>query len=114
MWVALSAVGFALVFLSGLALGRQYSADVRIKKEHQLIISGVYQLIRHQRNLGVIALSIGISCFFRSWIGLTTSVIFLVILLYRFSDQEDTLHKEFGKDWETYCMYLWCLIPYVY
>ena len=112
--VALSAVGFALVLLSGLALGRQYSADVTIQKEHQLITSGVYRLIRHPRYLGVIALSLGISCIFRSWFGLLASVIFLVILLYRISDEEDTLHKEFGKVWETYCRHSWCLIPYIY
>jgi protein-S-isoprenylcysteine O-methyltransferase Ste14 len=112
--VALSAVGFALVFLSGLALGRQYSADVTIQKEHQLITSGVYRLIRHPRYLGVIALSVGISCIFRSWIGLIASLIFIVILLYRIRDEEDTLHREFGKGWETYCMHSWHLIPYVY
>jgi len=112
--VALSAVGFGLVFLSGLALGRQYSADVTIQKEHRLITSGIYRLIRHPRYLGVIALLIGISRIFRSWFGLLASVIFLVIILYRISDEEDTLHKEFGKDWETYCSHSWCLIPYVY
>ena len=112
--VALSAVGFTLVFLSELTLGRQYSADVTIQKEHQLITLGVYGPIRHPRYLGVIALSIGIFCIFRSWIGLISSVIFLVIPLYGIRDEEDTLHKEFGKHWETYCMHPWCLIPYVF
>jgi len=111
--VALSAGGFTLAFLSGRALGRQYSADVTIQKEHQLITSDVYRLIRHPRYLGVIALSHGISCISQSWIGLVASVIFIVSFLYRISEEEDTLHKEFGKDLEMYCTYSWCFIPYV-
>jgi protein-S-isoprenylcysteine O-methyltransferase Ste14 len=112
--VGLSVIGFSLVFLSGLALGRQYSADVTIQKEHQLITYGVYRYIRHPRYLGVIALSIGISCIFRSWIGLAASFIFFSLLLFRIGDEEDTLHKEFGKDWELYCLHSWRLIPYIY
>ena len=112
--VALSAIGFGLVFLSGLALGRQYSADVTIQKEHQLITSGIYRLIRHPRYLGVIALSIGVSCIFRSWIGLAASIIFFAILLFRIRDEEDTLANEFGEAWDKYCLNSWRLIPYLY
>jgi len=112
--VVLSAVGFSLVFGSGLALGRQYSADVTIQMEHHLITSGVYQLIRHPRYLGIIALSIGISCVFRSWIGLLASLFFVAVLIFRIRDEEATMHKEFGMQWEAYCKRSWRLIPYIY
>ena len=115
-WVGtvLSTFGFSLVFFSGLALGRLYSADVTIQKEHQLITNGVFRFIRHPRYLGVIALSIGISCIFRSWIGLAVSIIFIAILLFRIRDEEDTLRKEFSEDWDKYCMHSWRLVPYIY
>lgn len=112
--VVLSALGFFLVFWSGLALGRQYSADVTIQKEHQLITSGVYRLIRHPRYLGVIALSIGVSCTFRSYIGLAASVFFLAMLIFRIRDEEVAMHKEFGVEWEDYCIHSWRLLPYIY
>ena len=112
--VVLSALGFTLVFWSGVSLGRQYSADVTIQKEHHLITSGVYRFIRHPRYLGVIALSIGISCIFRSWIGLVASVIFVATLIYRIYDEEAAMQKEFGIDWEAYCKNSWRLIPYIY
>ncbi len=41
--------GYWLVFWSGLALGRQYSAEVTLQKDHQLITEGPYQFIRHPR-----------------------------------------------------------------
>jgi protein-S-isoprenylcysteine O-methyltransferase Ste14 len=112
--VVLSALGFSLVFWSGVALGRQYSADVTIQKDHHLITSGVYRFIRHPRYLGVIALSVGMSCTFRSWIGLIVSVFFIAALIYRISDEEATMHKEFGNNWEAYCTHSWRLIPYIY
>jgi protein-S-isoprenylcysteine O-methyltransferase Ste14 len=112
--VVLSALGFALVFWSGVALERQYSADVTIQKEHHLISSGVYRIIRHPRYLGIIALSIGISCVFRSWIGLIASLFFLAILSFRIRDEESMMLKEFGTQWEAYCKHSWRLIPYFY
>jgi protein-S-isoprenylcysteine O-methyltransferase Ste14 len=112
--VVLSALGFSLVFWSGLALGRQYSADVTIQEGHHLITHSIYRYIRNPRYLGVIALSIGVSCIFRSWVGLIASLLFLVILLYRIKDEESLMHKEFGGEWEAYCQRSWRLIPYLY
>jgi len=112
--VALSFLGFSLIFLSGLALGRQYSQDVTIQKDHQLVIGGVYRFIRHPRYIGIILLAIGFSLGFRSWIGLITSGICTLVLLYRIGDEELTMHKEFGQQWESYCQRSWRLIPYVY
>jgi protein-S-isoprenylcysteine O-methyltransferase Ste14 len=112
--VGLSVLGYGLIFWSGLALGKQYSADVTIQTDHHLITGGIYRFIRHPRYLGVIALSVGISCVFRSWIGLAASVIFLGVLLFRIRDEEAVMHKEFGIEWESYCVHSWHLIPYIY
>ncbi len=112
--VGLSAVGYALVFWSGLALGKQYSADVTIQSGHQLITGSIYHFIRHPRYMGVVALSVGISCVFRSWIGLVASMLFLAIILFRIRDEEVVMLKEFGAEWQAYCKCSWRLIPYIY
>ncbi len=112
--VGLSVVGYTMVFWSGLALGKQYSADVTIQSGHQLITGSIYHFIRHPRYMGVIALSVGISCVFRSWIGLVASVLFLAIILFRIRDEEAVMLKEFGAEWEAYCKCSWRLIPYIY
>jgi protein-S-isoprenylcysteine O-methyltransferase Ste14 len=112
--IGLSALGFALVYGSGVALGRQYSADVTIQTGHQLITKGIYHYIRHPRYLGVIALSIGVSCLFRSWIGLVASVLFLGVIFYRIKDEESLMHQEFGGAWEAYCNRSWRFLPYIY
>ncbi len=112
--VGLAAIGYGLIFWSGIALGRQYSADVTIQEDHHLVTSGIYQVIRHPRYLGIIALSLGISLIFRSWMGIIASIFFLSLLLYRIKDEEEVMHKEFGSEWELYCKRSWRLVPYLY
>jgi protein-S-isoprenylcysteine O-methyltransferase Ste14 len=64
--------------------------------------------------MGVIALSVGISCVFRSWIGLVASVLFLAIILFRIRDEEAVMHQEFGSEWEGYCKCSWRLTPNIF
>jgi protein-S-isoprenylcysteine O-methyltransferase Ste14 len=115
-WIGdgLGLLGYGLIFWSGVALGRQYSADVTIQEGHHLISSGVYRVIRHPRYLGIIVLSTGISFLLRSWIGLLATVFFVALLLFRIRDEETTMQKEFGMEWEAYCKCSWRLIPYLY
>jgi protein-S-isoprenylcysteine O-methyltransferase Ste14 len=107
-------LGFALIFWSGIALGRFYSADVTIQQDHRLITVGLYRYIRHPRYLGTLLVAIGLSCLFRSWIGLATSILFLGVLLFRINDEETLMQVEFGSDWEAYCQRSWRMIPYLY
>ena len=112
--VAFCGLGYAFIFWSGLALGRQYSAEVTIQKDHQLITSGPYRWIRHPRYLGVVALAVGLSLAFRSWIGLIAAPFILAALLLRIRDEEALLHREFGKEWETYARQSWRLLPGIF
>jgi len=112
--LVLFGLGCALVFWSGILLGRLYSAEVTIQKNHRLITVGVYRHIRHPRYLGGIILAIGLSLLFRSWIGLAASFLFIGVVLSRIKDEEALLHSEFGQEWETYCQQSWRLIPCLY
>ncbi|MGB7537016.1 MAG: isoprenylcysteine carboxylmethyltransferase family protein [Anaerolineales bacterium] len=100
---ALSALGYGFVFWSGLALGKQYSPEVTIQKDHRLITSGPFRWIRHPRYLGVILLTFGLSLTFRSWIGLGAAPFLIAILLLRIHDEEELLGREFGAEWDAYC-----------
>ncbi len=115
-WVGVpfTLAGYGLIFWSGLALGRQYSADVTIQAGHQLVTDSIYRFIRHPRYLGVMALSIGVACIFRSWIGLLASVALLGVLIFRIRDEEAVMHEQFGMEWETYCQGSWRLVPFLY
>jgi protein-S-isoprenylcysteine O-methyltransferase Ste14 len=108
------ALGFGLVYWSGVALGRLYSPEVTIQTDHQLITSGPYQWIRHPRYLGVLFMAAGITLIFRSWIGLGLCPPLLWVLLDRIRDEEAMLEKEFGAAWQAYRARTWRLIPPLY
>ena len=112
--VAFSTLGYGLVFWSGMALGRQYSAEVTLQKDHQLITSGPYQLIRHPRYLGVLLIAFGLTLIFYSWLGFVFTAFAMGMIFLRIHDEEQLLQNHFGKDWEDYNHKTWRLIPYIY
>ncbi len=115
-WIGLilAAAGYVLVFWSGWALGRMYSAEVTVQKDHHLITTGLYRSIRHPRYLGLILLAPGSTLVFRSWIGLLLCIPIIAVLLWRIFDEERVMHKEFGAEWEAYCRRSWRLIPLLF
>ncbi len=89
-WVGLLSVasGFGLVLWSGIALGRFYSADVTLQKDHRLITTGLYGVLRHPRYLGVLLTIGGMALLFRSWVGLLAFIPMLGVILFRIHDEE--------------------------
>lgn len=112
--VIFTAIGYALVFLSGIYLGRQYSPEVTIQENHQLITGGPYRLIRHPRYLAILLLTIGASLAFRTWAGLVMFPFVVALLLWRIRDEETLMEREFGEEWRAYCRRAWRLVPYVH
>jgi protein-S-isoprenylcysteine O-methyltransferase Ste14 len=112
--VVLFGLGCLCIFWSGVALGRLYSPEVTIQKDHHLVTVGPYCYIRHPRYLGACLLAVGLALVFRSWIGLAAIVPFLAVLLLRIRDEEALMHAEFGQEWEAYARRSWRLIPFVF
>ena len=112
--VILCAIGYGLIFWSGLALGRQYSAEVTIQEDHHLITTGPYRTIRHPRYLGILFLALGAALVFRSWMGLLLLAMLPAPLVQRMRDEEALMHEEFGAEWEEYCRRSWRLVPHLY
>jgi protein-S-isoprenylcysteine O-methyltransferase Ste14 len=112
--VALVGLGLGLVFWSGLALGKMYSADVTVQEGHHLVTTGLYRHIRHPRYLGAVLTGFGLALTFRSWLGLLLAVAFIGIIASRIRDEEVFMRQEFGAEWEDYCRHSWRLIPFLY
>lgn len=115
-WIGLvlAILGMGLIFWSGIALGRLYSPEVTLQKEHSLITTGPYRYIRHPRYLGGIVQGIGLALLFRSWIGILLTLLFVAAILFRIKDEEVLLSKEFGETWKAYSQNSWRLLPFVF
>jgi protein-S-isoprenylcysteine O-methyltransferase Ste14 len=110
----LCGLGFALMTWSRSALGKMHSGHVTIQKDHRLITTGPYRMIRHPIYLGILCAALGLALLFRSWIGLAVMIPMMAGLLFRIKEEEALLHKEFGGEWEAYCKQSWRFIPYLY
>ncbi len=112
--VVLFGLGISLVYWSGLALGRLYSAEVTLQEGHRLITDGPFRYIRHPRYAGAILIAFGLSLTFRSWIGLIVSAVSIGFFLLRIRDEETLMAESFGEEWKRYCQRTRRLIPFVY
>lgn len=111
---ALVAFGWFWIVWSGYALGRFYSADVTLQKDHRLITRGPYAHIRHPRYLGAIAFGFGMALLFRTWIGLAGALVFAGVIAFRIADEELFMQREFGAEWAAYTSRTWRMIPYLF
>ena len=106
--------GFVLMQAGEKYLAKQFSIEVTLQKDHQLIQSGPYKVIRHPRYLGILIFFTGISLTFRSLLGIVLVAVLAAVLVWRVFTEETLMHQEFGKEWEEYQTKTWRLIPYIF
>ena len=107
--------GVIIRWIAVAALGRQFTLQVAIVKDHKLIDRGIYGSLRHPAYLGSLASFIGLGLALENWIGLLVVIALpLGAVLYRISVEEKVLRDHFGMQYEEYCRRTKRLIPRVY
>jgi protein-S-isoprenylcysteine O-methyltransferase Ste14 len=112
--VVLFAVGGALRLWPVVVLGNRFSGLVAIQKEHRLVTSGIYRVIRHPSYLGLMVNALGWGLAFRSWIGIILTASLIVPLVGRIRAEESLLSAQFGAEYEAYRAQTSRLIPGIY
>jgi len=95
--------GVFLRRMSGENLGRNWSFQVEIKENHELITTGIYKYLKHPYYLGVMLELAGVCMISNSFYSLLL-VLFvqLPLLAIRISLEEKTLVSYFGDKYERY------------
>lgn len=105
--------GFIVAIWSRRALGRSWSSEVIVQKEHELIQRGPYALIRHPMYSGLLLMLLGVAIYYGRypWI-----LIFVCCLfgLYTKSQLEEKLLAKTFPDYENYKRRTKALIPWVW
>jgi len=70
-------------------------------KEHKLITSGPFALVRHPLYAGVILTAVGALLIFRTW-GMILFMPMSLMVIGRAEREEKLLADEFGDEWESY------------
>lgn len=111
---ALIVIGFVILFVAHLTIGRFHVSTVAIRKDHQLITHGIYHFTRHPIYLGVLIVAMGIPVYSSSLGGLLIMSALIPIFLNRIWMEERLLIEEFGDTYRGYRKTTRKLIPFIY
>ena len=109
--LALAASGAALAILSRMLLGRNWSATVQLKQEHELITVGPYRLVRHPIYTGLLLQFLGTAVMVGDWRGLLAVAIVFVSFWRKLRLEEVWLTEHFGESYRLYKAGTKALIP---
>ncbi len=107
--------GLALRWTAILTLGRHFTVEVVIRRDHELVERGVYRVLRHPSYTGLLVAFLGLGIYFANWLSL--AVLMLPItsaVLHRIGMEEKALRQAFGASWESYRLRTKRLIPGIY
>ena len=94
-------------------LGDNYSQDIMIKKNHELITKGPFKLVRHPQYLCQILLDIGATAATLSYIVGGFALIEIPIYIMRASMEDKLLAKHFAEKFSEYKKKSGFMIPFI-
>ncbi|HLO17471.1 MAG TPA: isoprenylcysteine carboxylmethyltransferase family protein [Anaerolineales bacterium] len=112
--IALMVIGFSLGYYANRTIAENWSPVIDKTKEQKLTTSGVYSVVRHPLYLSGLLLLMGTNLFFgNAWSWLST-ILVLVVTLYRIPVEERQLESRFGQEYADYKRQTKALIPWVW
>lgn len=126
-WVARLSLGFpaplrlsgallsaaALVMLSFVhrALGRHWSASLRVREDHRLVTRGPYARVRHPMYTALISNMVGLSLVAANLSVLLPRAVQITLLLLRLGKEERMMLAHFGEEYRSYMARTGRLLP---
>ena len=110
--------GFALGVLSvffwswtQIHLDTQWSAQLQLKKNHHLVITGPYAYVRHPLYLGMMGWSVSVSLLTANWIFVAVCVLSITGVVWRVPKEEQMMMDAFGDEYKTYMQHTGRFFP---
>lgn len=94
-------------------LGENYSQDIAIKKDHQLVTNGPFKVIRHPQYLSQILLDLGGAVATLSFILAPLAIIQIPFLFMRASLEDKLMEKHFGERFNSFRKKNGQIIPFI-
>lgn len=112
--LAVTVAGLALSVWARFYIGRNWSGFIELKKDHQLIRTGPYAIVRHPIYSGFMLATLGTAIAFAEVRGLISVVLILGAWGYKARLEEKVLIEHFGTQYESYMHDVKGLIPFVW
>ena len=94
--VAVTAAGIAFAIWARRHIGKQWSAEVEIREDHELIATGPYASIRHPIYTGILLAMLGTAIIGGEWRGLVAVALATLGFWIKARKEERFLEQEFG------------------
>ena len=111
--VALVIAGLGFSIAARRHLGRNWSAVVTLKRDHELVRSGPYRWVRHPIYTGLLLAFVGSAVARGEWRGVLAVAIVLAALWRKLRLEERWMIETFGDDYLRYRATVPALIPFV-
>ena len=95
-------------------LGQNWSGEITIKVDHQLIHSGPYGLLRHPIYTGLLAMYAGTALVTGEWLAIIGLAMSVFAYWRKIRLEEANLKAAFGADYDVYRRETWALVPGLY
>jgi protein-S-isoprenylcysteine O-methyltransferase Ste14 len=112
-WAAtfITATGLLFTVWARVYLGRNWSGTVTIKRDHELIVNGPYDIVRHPIYTGLLVALIGTAMARGEWRGLLAVLLAWAALWRKLRLEEQWMAECFGHQYEVYCRRVPALVP---
>ncbi|MGC1817052.1 MAG: isoprenylcysteine carboxylmethyltransferase family protein [Casimicrobiaceae bacterium] len=114
-WIGSLLTGGGLLFAvwARLHLGKNWSGTVTIKKDHQLVTSGPYAIVRHPIYTGLLLAFLGSALALGEWRGVVAFVLAAGALWRKLRFEERWMREQFGQVYQQYAQRVAALVPFL-
>lgn len=112
MGALLTAIGLLFTVWARLHLGRNWSGTVTIKREHELVDTGPYALVRHPIYTGLLVAFIGSALARGEWRGILAVLLAWAALRKKLGLEERWMTERFGEKYVAYRQRVPALLPF--
>ena len=105
--------GAAFTVWARITLGRNWSAEVTFKQDHELIESGPYALVRHPIYTGLIVMALGTAINYGRAVGLALLIPLCGGLWWKARQEERIMARHFPDAYAEYKTRVHAIIPFV-
>ena len=112
-WIGavVSVLGISFAIWARVYLGSNWSSSVTIKRDHELITSGPYGLVRHPIYTGLLTGFLGTAIAIAQVRSLVAFAFFFAMLWFKLRLEERWMRLQFGEVYEQYAQRVPALVP---
>jgi protein-S-isoprenylcysteine O-methyltransferase Ste14 len=108
---AVEAIGLFVAIWARRYLGRNWSGEITIKVEHELIKSGPYRRLRHPIYTGLLTMYAGTALITGTWFAIVGFLLAAFAYWRKIRLEEANMRVAFGAAYDSYCGETWALVP---